>query len=68
MPRLLDWCDEASIAHWTQQESTLPTWVEADQKMREIGRISKVRKPSPHHENMSFRPPRIAGVLAIKPD
>jgi hypothetical protein len=67
MPHLLDWCDEASIAHWIQQESTLPTWVEVDRKMREIGRVSKVRNPSPRHENMSFKPPRIAGVLTIKP-
>src|SRR5271168_3700252 len=42
MPHLLDWGDEASMAHWVQSETTLPSWTEADRKMRETGRASKV--------------------------
>ncbi len=67
MPRLLDWCDEASIAHWLQPDATLPSWLEADKKMREIGRTSKVRHPSPHHEDLSYRTPRTEGSATIKP-
>jgi hypothetical protein len=67
MPRLLDWCDEASIAHWFQPDTTLPSWLEADKKMREIGRTSKVRHPSPHHEDLSYRTPRTEGSATIKP-
>ena len=40
MPRLLNWCDEASVTHWEQDGSTLPSWEEADQRMRETGRVS----------------------------
>jgi heme-degrading monooxygenase HmoA len=58
MPHLLNWCDEASVAHWTQPDATLPTWAEADKRMRESGRVSKVRHPSPQHSSLSYRAPR----------
>lgn len=47
MPRLLYWCDEASVAHWAQPDASLPTWAEADHRMRTTGRPSKVLHPSP---------------------
>ncbi len=53
MPKLIEWCDEASVAHWEQDEATLPTWIEADQRMRSMGRISKVRYPSPQHAELA---------------
>jgi antibiotic biosynthesis monooxygenase len=46
MPRLLTWCDEASVAHWTQDEAPLPTPQDAFARMRATGRISKVHHPS----------------------
>lgn len=58
MPHLLQWCDEASVAHWTQADDTIPSWAEADQRMRESGRISKVRYPSPQHATLDYAPPR----------
>ncbi len=58
MPHLLEWCDEASIAHWTQEGREVPSWEEADRRMREQGRISKVRHPSGAHANLSYRAPR----------
>ena len=58
MPRLLHWCDEASVARWTQPEATLPSWTEADKRMRETGRISKVLHPSPQHTTLAYRTPR----------
>jgi heme-degrading monooxygenase HmoA len=65
MPRLMHWCDEASVAHWTQPEPALPTWEEADLRMRASGRASKVRNPSPHHESLTYRAPRTTGAGPI---
>ena len=46
MPRLLTWCDEASVAHWTDADPTLPTTEVAFQRLRREGRLSKVHFPS----------------------
>ena len=59
MPRLLDWCDEASVVHWEQAEAALPSWTEADRRMRAEGHASKVRNPSPEHASLSYRDPRL---------
>jgi Domain of unknown function (DUF3291) len=68
MPHLLHWCDEASVAHWTQPEATLPAWTEADRRMRELGRPSKVRHPSPRHAGLTYRPPRTTSGGSFQPD
>ena len=67
MPHLLNWCDEASVAHWEQEESTLPSWIEAARHMREQGRASKVRYPSSGHVALSFSEPRGGSGTAIRP-
>lgn len=68
MKRLLHWCDEASVVHWEQPpEVGLPTWLVADQRMRGSGRPSKVLHPSPHHADLSYRAPRLAGAAVIRP-
>jgi hypothetical protein len=58
MPHLLNWCDEASVAHWTQPDAEVPTWIEAHKRMCEGGRASKVRNPSPQHSTLNFSAPR----------
>lgn len=65
MPHLMKWCDEASVAHWTQEASTLPTWEEADGKMRASGRASKVSNPSSRHASLTYREPRTSKTNAI---
>lgn len=67
MPKLMHWCDEASVAHWEQAEATLPSWTEADQRMRETGRISKVLHPSAGHADLRYREPRVTLGSPIRP-
>ena len=57
MRKLLDWCDEASIAHWTQDSPDLPSWQEAHRRLQQEGRPSKVRCPTPSHTALTFPPP-----------
>ncbi|HET7851083.1 MAG TPA: DUF3291 domain-containing protein [Pseudolabrys sp.] len=49
MPKILDWCDEASVIHWQQQSDTPPDWPTAETKMRNEGRTSRVRNPTAAH-------------------
>ena len=67
MPRLLDWCDEESVVHWEQDDAEIPSWTEADQRMRSEGRPSKVRHPGPHHADLTYHPPRLSRAAPIAP-
>ena len=49
MPKLAGWCDEASVAHWSQADAVLPDTAEALRRMAREGRLSKVHRPSPDH-------------------
>jgi hypothetical protein len=66
MPKLLEWCDEASVAHWAQENGDFPIWEEADRRMRESGRVSKVRHPSPQHAGMEYATPRTTAGTVIR--
>ena len=59
MAKLVEWCNEASVVHWTQESPDLPDWHEAHRKMVAEGRRSKVRHPSPAHENYHIASPKI---------
>lgn len=49
MPKVLDWCDEASFVHWEQEAPVLPDTDEALGKMIEAGQPGRVRHPSEYH-------------------
>ena len=49
MPKLLAWCDEASVVHWQQDSPDLPDMPQALHRMVAEGRLSKVSRPSPAH-------------------
>jgi hypothetical protein len=69
MPRLLNWCDEASIAHWTDEHTEMPSTEIAFERMRRDGRVSKVHNPSARQargETVGQSAPRIGMKLSPK--
>src|SRR6185503_5442617 len=66
MRKLLDWCDEASLVHWTQEGDALPSWQEAHRRLQQEGRPSKVRHPSSAHSSHTFPVPTGVGELRLK--
>ena len=42
MPRLVEWCNEASYAHWAFKADSVPSWQEAHEHLVEEGRLSRV--------------------------
>jgi quinol monooxygenase YgiN len=58
MPRLIEWCDKASVAHWQQDTAEPPAWHEAHRRMQAEGRPSKVRHPSEAHQRFDIPAPR----------
>jgi heme-degrading monooxygenase HmoA len=60
MRRLPEWCDEASVVHWTQESPEPPSWEDAHQRLQESGRPSKVNHPSEaQSNNLSIPTPKI---------
>ena len=60
MRSLLEWCDEAAVAHWTQESPQPPTWQEAHAQIVRIGRPSKVNHPSPAQQQYQIPEPVVA--------
>ena len=59
MEKLAEWCDEAAVVHWTQENTELPEWREAHRRMVSEGRRSKVKHPSADHEAYRIAPPKV---------
>jgi Domain of unknown function (DUF3291) len=66
MPRLLQWCDEASVAHWLQDSPEPPSWQEAHRRLQKVGRRSKVDNPSDAHLRFEISPPKTTRELKFK--
>jgi len=58
MPKLLEWCDEASLVRWSQADATPPSWAEAHRRLHIEGRQSKVNHPSDAHRTLNFPAPK----------
>jgi heme-degrading monooxygenase HmoA len=68
MPKLLNWCDEAAVVHWTQESEEIPAWQQAQQQMAEKGKLSKVNHPSPAQASQHIPAPRRSRVeQTLKP-
>jgi hypothetical protein len=65
MPKLLDWCDEASVVHWLQESRELPSWQEAHRRLMQEGRPSKVKYPSTAHLAHEIPTPHGAGLESV---
>jgi heme-degrading monooxygenase HmoA len=66
MPKLLNWCDEAAVVHWTQDSAEIPEWQQTEKYMSEKGRLSKVNHPSGVQTSQQIpapQPSRIAQTL-----
>ena len=59
MSKLAEWCDEASVVHWTQEARALPDWREAHRRMVAEGRRSKVKHPSAAHQANEIAAPNV---------
>lgn len=66
MPRLLDWCDEAAVAHWTQDGRDPPSWKQSHQRLLVEGRRSKVNHPSDAQARFTIPEPRNIVELKFK--
>ena len=62
MRKLIEWCDEAAVVHWTQESADLPSWTEAHRRLQSEGRLSKVSYPSAEHLAREFPAPRVKGT------
>jgi hypothetical protein len=62
MPKMLEWCDEASVVHWTQLTDALPSWQEAHYRMMKEGRPSKVKHPSSAEVVYEIPEPRVGRI------
>lgn len=66
MPKLLNWCDEAALVHWTQEGKELPSWSDARMRLEREGRRSKVNHPSPVHNAHQFPEPRVRSTSEFR--
>jgi hypothetical protein len=61
MRKLMEWCDEAAVCHWTQEldqdSAVTPDWQKAYGELLRIGRPSKVNRPSKRHLAHHFPAP-----------
>jgi hypothetical protein len=66
MRRLLEWCDEAALVHWTQAPEELPTWEQAHQRLQQEGRRSKVNHPSADHVAFAIPAPTLSQTRDLR--
>ncbi len=59
MPKLLDWCDEATYVHWSQEGPEVPDAATAYERLVREGIVSKVKHPSPEHAVRNFPTPQV---------
>ena len=66
MRRLPEWCDEAALVRWTQENADLPSWKEAHAKLQQEGRPSKVSHPSAAHTAYEIARPTLGRTRELR--
>lgn len=67
MPRIQDWCDEASVVHWRQEDCTLPNWDEVHRRMMAEGFPTRLAHASPAHLQRDIPKPSSSKGLVLRP-
>jgi len=57
LPKLREWCDEATYVHWLQDGGEPPDLASAFERLVHDGIVSYVNYPSPDHASRNFPPP-----------
>jgi Domain of unknown function (DUF3291) len=63
MPKLAQWCNEAAVVQWEHAGIELPSWEEASERLRSLGRRSRVDAPTDDHEQGRIRLPRLTPLI-----
>src|SRR5262249_18840325 len=66
MSRLLQWCDEAAVAHWLQDSPEPPSWQDAQRRLKSEGRTSRVAHLSVAQLTFQIPPPNTTRQLRLK--
>jgi hypothetical protein len=57
MPRIDDWCDEATFVDWDQPSADLPGWQTRYERLVADGQVTKLSNSSDAHETRDFPAP-----------
>lgn len=60
MPRLAEWCDEATYVHWSQDSDAAPELKLSFERLVKDGIVSRVTNPSVKHAAKNFERPKWA--------
>ena len=62
MARLPEWCNEAALVHWVQDDKEPPSWAEAHRRLELEGRRSRVNHPTAAQRRFEIREPRTSAM------
>jgi quinol monooxygenase YgiN len=62
MARLPEWCNEAAVVHWVQDDKEPPSWAEAHRRLELEGRRSRVNHPTAAQRRFEIREPRTSAT------
>ncbi len=57
MPKLYEWCDEATYSHWEQEGEAAPDLKTAFDRLVTKGVVSRLKFPSENHATLTFPAP-----------